>query len=206
MSFLSAISKPAFATATLLAGAVLCGQANQVTPFSAEQAAVAAQPAVSKKVPPTLEKLEFNGFMKIGDRVSLSFYDHVNKQNHWISLNESKGGFSVDQFDAKQKHVRVSFQGFSRYIYLSKEQIAELKEAAAARPALTDADRIPSVESKTVDTRDPETIEAENEAAAMLSFDMAVTHELQEQYREEQRERRRAERLRRAALNDRRAR
>lgn len=206
MSFHRAISKIALVGSALLACSNVCLKANEETPFSSE-AQVAAKPAVSKRVPPTLEKLEFNGFMKLGNRVSLSFYDHVNKQNHWISLNESKGGFSVDQFDAQQKHVRVSYQGFSRYIYLSKDQIAELKAVAPAPPALTNNAEgdVPST-PKTLDTRDPETIQAENEAAAMLSFDMAVTHELQEQYREELEKRRRAEAARRAALNDRRAR
>lgn len=148
----------------------------------------------SKSLPSRLAKLEFNGYMKLGGTVRLSFYDPVAEQSHWIAVDSKSGDFSVDQFDPVAKHVRVSFQGFSRFIYLSKEQIEEMKAVPMKPPASGD-DPLNVV----VDTRDPETIREESEAAEMLGFDMAVAHEIQQQRKKEHEEELRKRRARLSA-------
>ena len=67
----------------------------------------------------TINKLiEFRGFLTLGNITQFSLYNKRENKGYWISLNQSKGGIRVSNFDKRSKSVTVSMNGRTERVTL----------------------------------------------------------------------------------------
>lgn len=92
-----------------------------------------------------LEALEFNGVLKIGERVTLSFNDPHLLGTFWVQESKSKGDIYLVEFDSSRDVARVSLGNREREIKLKTETIS-----AIFRPKILSAARKQEIEKQEI--------------------------------------------------------